>query len=210
MSHASCPDVPPPFCTRGADSLPVGPVPGTAESAALAAWEVLTGARVSRSTGSGRMSLLGKYRSAEADLSGDRVLWISLHPFEGAAERWECRRALRGAMSDRELQSAIVQEMGGPATVPDEMTTLGFWCGPVGFYFDCRGPRVEITEQKDTEGRPRETATRRVGRSALLRAARRLLSIEAGTDNGRRPASGAAAGLPSSPETGPDEQLTLL
>lgn len=210
MSHESSPDVPPPFCTRGADSLPVGPLPGTAESVALAAWEVLTGARVSRSTGSGRMSLLGKYRSAEADLTTDRVLWISLHPFEGADERWECRRALRGAMSDRELQSAIVQEMGGPADDPDEMTTLGFWCGPVGFYFDCRGPRVEITEQKDPDGCPRETATRRIGRSALLRAARRLLSIEAGTDRGRRPAPSASLGLAPSPETDPGEQLTLL
>jgi hypothetical protein len=156
------------------------------------------------------MSLLGKHRSAECDLTTDRVLWISLHSFEGADERWECRRALRGAMSDRELLSAIVQEMGGPADDPDEMTTLGFWCGPVGFYFDCRGPRVEIAEQADPAGRPLEPATRRIGRSALIRAARRLLSIDEGTDRGRRPPPRAGLWVAQIPEADPNEQLAFL
>lgn len=212
MSHDfNSADVLPPFCTLGTDSLPDGPVPGTAESVALAAWEVLTGARVARSTGSGRMSLLGRYRAADIELSAERVLWIALHPFEGADERWACRRARGAAMSDQELQSAIVQEMGGPAEDPDEMTTLGFWSGLVGFHFDCRSPCVEITDARAAgASSPSQTRKRRIGRSALLRSARQILSIENSSRSERpsaRQRSDHAAPLRAPAST---EQLRLL
>ncbi|HST60471.1 MAG TPA: hypothetical protein VLK84_17355, partial [Longimicrobium sp.] len=181
--------------------------PGTAESVALAAWEVLTGARVARSTASGRMSLLGRYRAAGVELSTERVLWIALHPFEGADERWACRRARGAAMSDQELQAAVVQEMGGPAEDPDEMTTLGFWSGSVGFHFDCRGPSVEITDLRGA-GAPAHSRKRRIGRSALLRAARKILSIDssAGTE---RPTAHWQSYCPE-PSAASTEQLSLL
>lgn len=204
MSHDSTSmDVLPPFCTVGSDSLPDGPVPGTAESAALAEWEVLTGARVARSTGSGRMSLLGRYRAADTELSTERVLWIALHAFEGADERWACRRARGAVMSDQELQAAVVQEMGGPAEDSDEMTTLGFWSGSVGIHFDCRGPSVEITDLQGAGGGPARSRKRRIGGSALLRAARKILSIDSSAKTGRP----AAHPAPSASST---EQLSLL
>lgn len=195
----------PPFCTLGPDLLPQAPPPGTPESEALAAWEVLTGERVARSTGSGRMSLLGRYRSEPGELDRERILWIALHPFEGAEERWSCRRARWPAMSDAQLAAAIVQEMGGPAEEPDEMTTLGFWRGDVGFYFDCRGPSLVITELGKAE--------RRIGRAALLAAARRLLGVPPGA--GAVPAAQAAGPprprLDHAPvECEPALQLSLL
>lgn len=166
----------PPFCTIGPDRLPQGPRPGTPESVALAAWEVLTGARVSRSTGSGRMSLLGAHRAAGGQLTRDRAIWIALHAFEGSDERWACRLARGGAMDDHQVEQAIVQEMGGPPGEPDEMTTLGFWLGDVGFNFDCRGPSIEMMEWVPAAGSPvPRLRTRRVGRAALIAAARRLL-----------------------------------
>lgn len=169
----------PPFCTIGPDRLPQGPRPGTPESVALAAWEVLTGARVARSTGSGRMSMLGAYRAEGGELSRERVIWIALHAFEGAEERWACRLA-RGTMDDHQLEQAIVQEMGGPPSEPDEMTTLGFWLGDVGFNFDCRGPSIEIAEWvRIAESPVPKLRTRRVGRAALIPAARRLLRLGA-------------------------------
>lgn len=195
----------PPFCTLGPDLLPQAPPPGTPESEALAAWEVLTGARVARSTGSGRMSLLGKYRSEPRDLDWERILWIALHPFEGAEERWACRRARWPAMSDAQLASAIVQEMGGPAEEPDEMTTLGFWRGDVGFYFDCRGPSLVITELGKVE--------RRIGRGTLLPAARRLLGIPPGaaTDPGLHGTAPERPRCGDAPVDGePPLQLSLL
>lgn len=191
----------PPFCTLGPDMLPQGPPPGTPESKALAAWEVLTGARVARSTGSsGRMSLLAKYRREGGELDRERILWIALHPFEGAEERWACRRALCAAMSDAQLAAAIVQEMGGPAEEPDEMTTLGFWLGTVGFYFDSRGPSVAFTELSG--------AGRRINRGALLAAARRILRVPAapgGPGPAPYPRSGSAP-----PAAEPPLQLSLL
>lgn len=167
----------PPFCTGGPDRLPQGPRPGTAESVALAAWEVLTGARVARSTGSGRMSLLGAYRAEGTELTRDRVIWIALHAFEGAEERWDCRLAAGRVLSDRELEAAVVQEMGGPADDPDELTTLGFWLGEIGFSFDCRGPRAEMFECDRAGGS--HLRTRRIGPAAILAAARRMLAIKA-------------------------------
>lgn len=74
----------PPFCTIGPDRFPQGPPPGTPESVALAAWEVLTGARVARSTESGRMSLLGAYLAEGRELTRDRVVCVALHACEGA------------------------------------------------------------------------------------------------------------------------------
>ena len=166
----------PPFCTLGPDLLPQAPRPGTPESEALATWEVLTAARVARSTGcSGRMSLLAKYRREGGELDPERILWIALHPFEGAEERWACRRARWAAMSDVQLAAAIVQEMGGPAEEPDEMTTLGFWRGNVGFYFDSRGPSLVLTQFGKGQ--------RRISRSALLAAARRLLGVPQGPES---------------------------
>jgi hypothetical protein len=166
----------------------------------------MTGARVSRSAGSGRMSLLGRYRGEGGDLDRERILWIALHPFEGAEERWACRRAHWPAMSDAQLAAAIVQEMGGPAGEPDEMTTLGFWRGNVGFHFDSRGPSLVITELPG----PRQ---RRIGRAALLAEARRLLGVRPGTGtppetpatDGNRPPSD----LPPT-DTDPPLQLSLL
>lgn len=208
MSHDfTSTDVLPPFCTTGTDSLPDGPAPGTAESVALAAWEVLTGARVARSTGSGRMSLLGRHRAAGVELTTERVLWIALHPFEGADERWACRRARGAAMSDQELLAAVVQEMGGPAEDPDEMTTLGFWSGAVGFHFDCRGPSVEITGLQGAGG-PAHSRKRRIGRSALLRAARGILSIDSSAST-ERPGAHRHSNGPA-PSALPTEQLSLL
>jgi len=168
----------PPFCTTGPDRLPQGPRPGTPESMALAAWEVLTSARVARSTGSGRMSLLGAYRAEGQELTRERVIWIALHAFEGASERWGWRLARSAVMSDRELTAAVVQEMGGPAHEPDEMTTLGFWLGNVGFSFDSRGPEIELMECAHRHGRA-ALRRRRVGPAAILTSARRLLSIVA-------------------------------
>lgn len=202
---ASTPPLPP-FCSLGTDLLPQAPPPGTPESAALAAWEVLTGARVARSTGSGRMSLLGKYRGAGA-LDKERVLWIALHPFEGAEERWACRRARSPAMSDAALAAAVVQEMGGPVEEPDEMTTLGFWEGDVGFYFDCHGPSVVMTGLPGGQ-------RRRIGRAGLLAAARRILNIPAapGTGPAAEPAAARARRGHVAPgsEDGPALQLSLL
>ena len=167
----------PPFCTPGADSLPEGPVPGSDESLALAAWEVLTGARVARSAGSGRMSLLGRHERSREPLTGERAIWIALHAFEGADERWECRRARAPGMGDAELAAAIVQEMGGPAAA-DEMATLGFWRADTGFYFDSRGPSIEISElRRGGRGAKPVIRRRRIGRTALLRATRRLLRL---------------------------------
>jgi hypothetical protein len=168
----------PPFCTPGPDYLPDGPVPDSDESVALAAWEVLTGARVARSAGSGRLSLLGRYERTGKPPTRERALWIALHAFEGADERWECRRARARVMSDEQLAAAIVQEMGGPAGGPGEMTTLGFWLGDTGFHFDCRGPCIEFSELSRGEpGAHPEIRRRRMGRTALLRAARRVLCI---------------------------------
>lgn len=189
----------PPFCTRGTDRLPQGPRSGTPESMALAAWEILTRARVSRSAGSGRMSLLGAYRAEGGELTRDRVVWISLHPFEGAEERWACRRATCPVMSDGELEAAIVQEMGGPSFDPDEMTTLGFWLGDVGFSFDSRGPTIEIIECGG-HGQAR-MRRRRINRAAIITTARRLLAIP------DRAAAIASAGV--SPDQGAI-QLMLL
>ena len=169
----------PPFCTAGSDGHPDGPATGTPESVALAAWELLTRARVSRSKGSGRMSLLARYRAEDTPLSTERIVWIALHPFEGAGERWSCRRALRAAMTDDELTAAIVQEMGGPAEEPDEMSTLGFWKGTVGFHFDHRGPSVHITETvPGCAGEEPRRRSRRIGKAALLRSARKLLAVD--------------------------------
>lgn len=176
----------PPFCTLASDLLPVAPPPGTPESEALAAWEVLTAARVARSTGSGRMSLLARYQADDVELTTDRMVWIALNPFEGAGERWACRLARSPAMSDAEVAAAIVQEMGGPAE-EDEMTTLGFWRGETGFYFDSRGPRMEITQTR-SGGEP-GARKRRIGRAALIASARRQLRIATG--------SGTPRGLPS-------------
>jgi hypothetical protein len=162
----------PPFCTLASDRLPQAPPPGTAESHALAAWEVLTGARVARSAGSGRMSRLAGYLRQGDELTRDRILWIVLHAFDGAEERWACRRARSPAMPDAEVRMAIIQEMGGPAGDPDEMTTLGFWQRDTGFYFDCRGPRVDITGP----GR----GSHRIGPAGLVAAARRLLGLPHG------------------------------
>lgn len=159
----------PPFCTLASDRLPQAPPPGTPESHALAAWEVLTGARVARSAGSGRMSRLAGYLRQGESLTRERILWIVLHAYDGAEERWECRRARSSAMTDAEVRAAVVQEMGGPAGDPDEMTTLGFWLGDVGFYFDCRGPYVDITGP--AAGRYR------IGAGALVAGARRLLGL---------------------------------
>ena len=169
----------PPFCTLGTDRLPQGPPPGSPESAALAAWEVLTGARVARSTGSGRMSLLGAHRAEGGALTRDRVIWIALHAFEGADERWACRFAKKKAMDDREIEAAIVQEMGGPAQEADEMTTLGFWLGDVGFDFDSRGPCIKILQWTNSRSDPPRLRTQRIGRGAILAAARRLLRVNA-------------------------------
>ena len=188
----------PPFCTLGTDRLPQGPPPGSPESAALAAWEVLTGARVARSTGSGRMSLLAAHRAEGGQLSRDRTIWIALHAFEGAHERWACRIARGGAMDDHQMERAIVQEMGGPPGEPDEMTTLGFWLDDVGFNFDCRGPSIEITEWVRVAGSPvPKLRTRRVGRAVLVVAARRLLHLA------DAPAGATAAAAPGG-------QLSLL
>ena len=167
----------PPFCTLGPDKLPSGPLPGSPESAALAAWEVLTGARVARSTGSGRMSLLGAHRAEGVQLSRDRVIWIALHAFEGAGERWSCRIARDPSMSDTALRHAIVQEMGGPAEEPDEMTTLGFWLGDVGFSFDCRGPSIEIVECGVGPNPAPALRHRKIGRAAMIAATRRLFRL---------------------------------
>lgn len=170
----------PPFCTLGPDRLPQGPRPETPESVALAAWEVLTRARVARSTGSGRMSLLGAHRAEGGELTRDRVIWIALHAFEGARERWECRLAKTPPMNDREIEAAVVQEMGGPAQEPDEMTTLGFWLGDVGFSFDSRGPSIEILECPRSPSATAGLRRRRIGRAGIVATARRLLCIPAG------------------------------
>ncbi len=79
-------------------------------------------------------------------------------------------------MSDRELKAAIVQEMGGPADDPDEMTTLGFWLGSVGFSFDSRGPTIEMIE---VTNEPHRIGRRRIGQGAIIATARRLLGIRA-------------------------------
>ncbi len=200
----------PPFCTLGSDSLPDGPVPGSDESRALAAWEVLTGARVARSTESGRMSRLGRYSAAGVELSPERVIWISLHPFEGADERWSCRRARRAAMTDDELASAIVQEMGGPAEDPDEMTTLGFWSGTVGFHFDCRGPAVVLTEVVSQPGSRAQRRTRRINRAALVRAARRILCIAVATSAPTPARDRGSDRISAAAPVEPPEQLSLL
>jgi hypothetical protein len=190
----------PPFCTLGSDHLPDGPAGGTAESVALAAWEVLTGSRVPRSKGSGRMSLLARYRAEEIPLTTERVVWIALHAFEGADERWSCRRARTPTMTDAELEAAIVQEMGGPAEEPDEMSTFGFWQGPVGFHFDYRGPSILITDATPAAaGEERRNRTRRLSRAALLRAARKLLSFDPSPIRSHGPTT-----------ADPGEQLNLL
>jgi hypothetical protein len=200
---------PPPFCTLASDLLPVAPPPGTPESEALAAWEVLTSARVARSTGSGRMSLLARYQADEVELTTDRLVWIALHPFEGATERWACRLARSSAMSDAEVAAAIVQEMGGPAEEEDEMTTLGFWRGGIGFFFDSRGPRMEITQTR--AGEESSGRKRRIGRAALIAAARRQLGIAvgSGTLRGLPPAT-ATHRVATAVEDHPPLQLTLL
>lgn len=182
----------PPFCALGTDHLPDGPPPGTPQSAALAAWEVLTGARVARSTGSGRMSLLARYERDSAALDNDRIIWIALHAFEGAGERWACRRALRPAASDDELRAFVVQEMGGPASDPEEMTTLGFWRGDVGFYFDSRGPAIEVTELRRGGAKPTHR-TRRIRPAALVRFARSMFAFAAPA--GARPEASLAPGF---------------
>lgn len=174
----------PPFCRPGPDGLPVGPVPGSDESHALAAWEILTGVRLARSAGSGRQSMLGRHRSAPGELTRERILWIVLHAFEGAEDRWACRLARDRALSDARLLAAVVQEMGGPADDPAELTTLGFWKGDRGFHFDCRGPAVELTHLSAGRRLRREP----IGTAALLAAARRLLRIghAVATDPGER------------------------
>jgi hypothetical protein len=119
------------------------------------------------------MSLLGAHRAELGELTRDRVIWIALHAFEGAGERWACRLAKTPTMDDRAIEGAIVQEMGGPAQEADEMTTLGFWLGDVGFHFDCRGPSVEMI-QWSTGATLRR---RRIGRGSVIAAARRMLSV---------------------------------
>jgi hypothetical protein len=162
----------PPFCEIGTDMLPQGPPPGSPASLALAAWEVLTGARVARSAGSGRMSSLARHARDNEALRPDRMIWIALHAFDGADERWALRRARRPGLTDAEIRTAVVQEMGGPAVDPDEMTTLGFWRGEEGFYFDCRGPCLIVICP--------DGQRRRIGPAALVAAARRLLGFGAG------------------------------
>jgi hypothetical protein len=179
----------PPFCTMGPDWLPHGPPPGTPESMALAAWEVLTRARVARSAGSGRMSLLGRYRAEGGELNRDRMIWIALHAFEGAEERWACRLAGARPLTDRELDAAVIQEMGGPAEEPDEMTTLGFWLGDIGFSFDSRGPSIEVLECRPGTSRTGGVRRRRIGSGTIAAAARRLLSITAGVNPSSSPSS---------------------
>lgn len=195
----------PPFCTLASDRLPQAPPPGTPESHALAAWEVLTGARVARSAGSGRVSRLAGYLRQGEALTRERILWIVLHAFDGAEERWECRRARAPVMTDAQVRGAIVQEMGGPAGDPDEMTTLGFWLGDVGFYFDCRGPYVDITGP----AAPRC----RIGAGALVAAARRLLALpHASPGSGSRPRGWEESVEPDALAGSGDEglQLSLL
>jgi hypothetical protein len=144
----------------------------------LAAWEVLTRARVARSTGSGRMSVLGRYRAEGIELTRNRVIWIALHAFEGASERWDCRLAGGRPLTDRELVAAVVQEMGGPAEASDEMTTLGFWLGSTGFSFDCRGPAIELIECVPNGSRTGRLRRRRIGRAGIISAARQVLRID--------------------------------
>jgi hypothetical protein len=189
----------PPFCTPGADGWPNGPAPGTPESRALAAWEVLTGARLARSAESGRMSLLGRYRLEGGALPRDRVIWIALHAFEGARERWECRLALKSALRDSDLTAAIIQEMGGPSSEPDEMTELGFWLDDAGFCFDSRGPAVTLMEWASTGAEGVKLRSRRLRSAVLVSAARRILRIAA---------PDAGAGVPRTSDDG--AQLCLL
>jgi hypothetical protein len=208
----------PPFCTLGPDLLPVGPPAGSRESEALAAWEVLTGARVARSQESGRMSLLAAYRAEAGDLDVERVIRIALHPFEGAQERWACRRARKQAMTDAEVCAAIVQEMGGPATGPDEMTELGFWSERIGFHFDSREPAIYIYEQKA----PAAPGTarfrrRRIDKARLIGAARRLHGLTVASCTGRTcptPEDPSTTLPPAfngqSRQAGDPEQLSLL
>jgi hypothetical protein len=192
----------PPFCTLASDRLPMGPPCGSPENHALAAWEVLTGARVARSTGSGRMSRLAGFARQEEALTRDRILRIALHAFDGAEARWSCRRARWPAMTDRQVIAAVIQEMGGPATDPAEMTTLGFWHGDVGFYFDCRGPCVVITGAG--------TEPHRLGPGALVAAARRLLGLSRAAPSPCTLASSESRGhVPEAPEA-EQVQLSLL
>lgn len=174
MSTHSHPSLPP-FCTAGTDFLPDGPPPGTDESRALAAWEVLTGTRVARSAGSGRMSLLARHRREATELTRDRVVNVALHAFEGADERWAIRRARGCCATDQGLRTAVVQEMGGPAHDPDEMTTLGFWTGETGFTFDCRGPAVDLLAF-DPLGLP-TLRRKRISGAVLLAHVRRVLGL---------------------------------
>ena len=208
----------PPFCTLGPDLLPVGPPPGSPESEALAAWEVLTGARVARSQESGRMSLLAAYRAKSGDLDVERIIRIALHPFEGALERWACRRARQQAMTDAEVCAAIVQEMGGPATEPDEMTELGFWSERIGFHFDSREPAVYVYEHKVPPARgTARFRRRRIDKARLIAAARRLHGLPVASGTGRSsPTPGhpsktpPPAGNGQSRRAGAAEQLSLL
>lgn len=102
---------------------------------------------------------------------------------------------MRGrAMSERDLKRAVVQEMGGPAQDPDEMTTLGFWLGNVGFSFDSRGPSIEMLECSGHEA-PNRIRKRRIGPAAVLSAARRLLGISSGADWGASDSDGAEGGV---------------
>jgi hypothetical protein len=191
----------PPFCRPGPDGLPLGPQPGSPESRALAAWEVLTGVRLARSAGSGRQSLLGRHHNEPGELTRERVLWIVLHAFEGAEERWALRLCRGGALSDVHLLAAVIQEMGGPPDEPDELTALGFWKSTRGFHFDCRGPSVELTHL--TAGRCQLRAER-IGAAAIVSHARRLLGIGFALQGNHPEGRTGRAGADD------DEQLLLL
>ncbi len=194
----SSPPALPPFCTAGTDFLPDGPTPGTDESRALAAWEVLTGVRVARSAGSGRMSLLARHQREGGELTRERAIHVALHAFEGADERWAIRRARGCCATDQGLRMALVQEMGGPAHDPDEMTTLGFWTGNSGFTFDCRGPAIDLLTL-DPLGSP-PLRRKRISAAVLLVHVRRVLSLACVHDDEHVGVPNAAA----------EDQLVLL
>jgi hypothetical protein len=112
----------------------------------------------------------------EDSLDVSRFVWMSLHAFEGATDRWTIRAAEWGdaGATDAQVRRAIVQEMGGPTEDAADLGTKGWWRDGYGFYFDPNGPLIVISRPGHRE--------RTINAPSVMERARKLFRLDRAFD----------------------------